>query len=90
MAKTQKNELEEFDKELEELERKEQEFNNEINKIVNKKTAAEVSGRSNLCNTIEKKELINVDRNEDGTVQNPTIQREAQELTDKYGKKSRK
>ena len=52
MAKTQKNELEEFDKELEELERKEQEFNNEINKIVNKKTAAEVSGRSNLCNTL--------------------------------------
>lgn len=91
MAKTLKNELEEFDKEIEEFEREQQEFNNELNKIVNPKkikTAAEVSGRSNLSKTIEKKELINVDRNEDGTVQNPTIQREAQELTNKYGKKS--
>ena len=45
----------------------------------------EVKGRSNLCNT---KELINVDQNEDDNLQNPTIQREAQELTDKYSKKS--
>lgn len=39
----------------------------------------------NPCNT---KELINVDRNKDGSVQNPTIQKEAKELSDKYGKKS--
>lgn len=42
---------------------------------------AEVSGGSGLCKTKE-------DRNEDGSLQNPTIQQEAQELTDKYGKKS--
>ena len=90
-TEVQKCEFEEFEKELEEMEKHEQEFNNELNKIVNRKhvkITAEVSGRSNLSKTIEKKELINVDRNKDGSVQNPTIQKEAQELTDKYGKKS--
>lgn len=46
-----------------------------------KKTAEEVNRGSNPCNTKE-------DRNEDGSLQNPTIQKEAQELTVKYGKKS--
>ena len=46
-----------------------------------KKVTEEVNRGSNPCNTKE-------DRNEDGSLQNPTIQREAQELTDKYGKKS--
>lgn len=74
-------ELEEFDKELEEFEREQQEFNNELNKIVNRKPKKEIRGRNKQCNT-------NEDRNEDGSLQNPTIQKEAQELTDKYGKKS--
>ena len=55
---------------------------------VQKCKTTEVNYTSVLCNTKEKKELINVDCNKDGSVQNPTIQREAQELTDKYGKKS--
>lgn len=92
-TEVQKYDFEEFEKELEEMDRKEQEFNNELNKILNPKKVTtevqkckiekttEVNNRSGLCNT-------NVDRNKDGTVQNPTIQREAQELTDKYGKKS--
>lgn len=74
-------ELEEFDKELEEFEREQQEFNNELNKIVNRKPKKEIRGRNKQCNT-------NEDRNEDGSLQNPTIQKEAQELTDKYCKKS--
>ena len=78
-------ELEEFDKKLEEMDKKEQEFNEELNKILNRKPKKEVRGRSKQRNT---KELINVDRNKDGSVQNPTIQRKAKELTDKYGKKS--
>lgn len=41
----------------------------------------EVNYRSGPCKTKE-------DQNEDGSVQNPTIQKEAQELTVKYGKKS--
>ena len=81
-------EFEEFDKELEEFdkeqERQEREFNEYLNNL-NRKTKKEVRGRSKQRNT---KELINVDRNKDGSVQNPTIQIEAQELTDKYGKKT--
>lgn len=46
---------------------------------------AEVSGGSGLCKT---KEFLVADVNSDGSVQNPTIQKEAQELTVKYGKKS--
>lgn len=44
-----------------------------------------ISGGSGLCKT---KEFSAADVNPDGTIQNPTIQREAQELTNKYGKKS--
>ena len=73
-------ELEEFDKELEEFDKKEQEFNEYLTNI-NRKPKKEVRGRSKQCNT-------DVDRNKDGSIQNPTIQREAQELTVKYGKKS--
>lgn len=92
-TEVQKCDFDEFDKELEELEKQEQEFNNELNKIVNRKkkttevqkckieTTTQVNYTSNLCNT-------NKDINEDGTVQNPTIQKEAQELTNIYGKKS--
>lgn len=88
-------EFEEFDKELEEMDRHEKEFNDEINRIVNRKPKKEVRGRSKQCNTKEaevrgrnNQRNTNEDRNEDGSLQNPTIQREAQELTDKYGKKS--
>ena len=78
----------EFDRIVREMEIEFKKYDEYLANQEKMKTAAEVSGRSGICNTIEKKELINVDRNKDGSVQNPTIQREAQELTDKYGKKS--
>ena len=46
---------------------------------------AEVSGGSALCKT---KRVEVADVNEDGSIQNPTIQEEAKELSEKYGKKS--
>lgn len=74
------NEFEEFKKELKEFEEKqrEKEFRGRSKQC---NTKAEVRGRNTQRNT-------NEDRNEDGSLQNPTIQREAKELSDKYGKKS--
>ena len=91
------NEFEEFDKELEEFDKEQEEQKRKLEELdeyfanLNRKT---VRGRSKQCNTkaevrgTNKQRNTNVDHNEDGSVQNPTIQREAQELTDKYGKKS--
>lgn len=46
---------------------------------------SEVAIRSALCKT---KKVEVADVNEDGSIQNPTIQEEAKELTEKFGKKS--
>lgn len=92
-----KKELEEFDKELEEFDKEQrelEEFDKELKRIVKGKPKKEFRGRSKQCNTkaevrgTNQQRNTNVDRNEDGSVQNPTIQREAQELTEKYGKKT--
>ena len=64
---------------IEEIEAEMDKIDAEIAK--SEKVTTEVNYRSGPCNT-------NEDRNEDGTLQNPTIQKEAQELTNQYGKKS--